>query len=65
MLHLGPGERLQVQVVRTALGALVGDLDDDGALRGVRVAAARLVAQLRRPHISSSSTAREMCYMGA
>ena len=38
---------MDVHVVGLALWALVCDLDDDGAICGIRVAAARLVAQLQ------------------
>ena len=44
--HLGPGERLDVQVVWLALRALVGDLDDDGAVDWVRLAATAQVPKL-------------------
>lgn len=47
---LGPGQRLDVHVVGLALWALVCDLDDDGAICGIRVAAARLVAQRASLH---------------
>lgn len=48
--HLRPGQRLQVQMIGFALGALVGDLDHNGALVGIRLAASRLVAQLHVPN---------------
>ena len=46
-VHLGPRERLDVQVIRLALRALVRDLDDDGAQRRVSLAAAHQVPKLR------------------
>lgn len=45
--YLRPGERLDVQVVGLALRALVRDLNHNGALIGVLLAAAWLVAQLQ------------------
>ena len=46
--YLGPGERLDIQMIRLTLRALVGDLDDNRAVQGVRLAGAGHITQLRQ-----------------